>query len=173
MRAAWQFARPAARTPLRGIQISDALAGVPQPASAGPAPTPLRPLAPWTRAKGLQAVPPPQVVPGGQRREAMEAASRRRVACLGPPKSARVLLVGPRRPTPRLRAHRGASVLQCRRLRHPLGVITPRGIRNNSNSNNNNRRQRSNSSRSGDRPASRVAGKSRAPSKCSPFFPRV
>jgi hypothetical protein len=29
---------------------------------------PLWPLAPWTRAKGLQAVPPPQVTPGGRRR---------------------------------------------------------------------------------------------------------
>jgi hypothetical protein len=29
---------------------------------------PLRPPAPWTRAKGLLAVPPPQVAPGGRRK---------------------------------------------------------------------------------------------------------
>jgi hypothetical protein len=32
-----------------------------------PAPLP-RPPTPWTRAKGLQAVPPPQVAPGGRRK---------------------------------------------------------------------------------------------------------
>jgi hypothetical protein len=55
----------------------------------------------------------------------MEATSRQRVACLGPPRSARELLVGPRKLAPRLRARRGVPVLRCRRHRHPLGVITP------------------------------------------------
>jgi hypothetical protein len=68
--------------------------------------------------------------------------------------------VGPRRLAPRPMARRGASVLRSRRHHHHLGVITPRGT----NSSNNN------SSRSGDRLASKVTGKSRAPSKCSPFF---
>jgi hypothetical protein len=88
--------------------------------------------------------------------------------------------VGPRRPAPRPRARRGASVLRhhlhrirrhhnhyhhrSRRRHHHLGVISPRGT---SSSNNN-----SSSTNSG-RPASRVAGKSRAPSECNPFFPLV
>eukprot|EP00267_Zea_mays_P051413 XP_020404359.1 proline-, glutamic acid- and leucine-rich protein 1-like [Zea mays] len=48
----------------RGIRISDALAGGPQ--SAGVAPS--APPAPWTRAKGLQAAPLPQVAQGGRRK---------------------------------------------------------------------------------------------------------
>jgi hypothetical protein len=59
-----------------------------------------------------------------------------------PPRSVRGLLVGPRRPAPRLRARRGASVLRhhhhrvrchhnhhhhrSRRCHHHLGVISPR-----------------------------------------------
>jgi hypothetical protein len=87
--------------------------------------------------------------------------------------------VGPRRPAPRPRACRGVSVLRhhhhrVRRhhnhhhhwshRRHHLGVISSRGT---SSSNNNS------SSNSSGRPASRVAGKSRAPSECNPFFPLV
>jgi hypothetical protein len=50
-----------------GIWISDASAGGHQ--SAGVAPSaPAAPPAPWTRAKELQAVPPPQVAPGGRRK---------------------------------------------------------------------------------------------------------
>jgi hypothetical protein len=88
--------------------------------------------------------------------------------------------VGPRRPTPRPRARRGMSV-RCHhhhrvrrhhnhhhhrsRCRHNhLGVICPKGTSSSSNSNNNN---------NSGRPASSVAGKSRAPSECSPFFPLV
>jgi hypothetical protein len=76
--------------------------------------------------------------------------------------------VGPRRPAPRPMARRGASVLRSRRHHHHLGVITPRDT-SSSNNNNNNSSSRNNS-RSGGRLASRVTGKSRAPSKCSPFF---
>jgi hypothetical protein len=70
-----------------------------------------------------------------------------------PPRSVRGQLAGPRRLTPRPRARRGASVLlhhhhQTRRHRHPTGS----------------------SSRGSERPASRVTGRSRAPSKCSPFL---
>jgi hypothetical protein len=62
------------RNPHRGIQISDALDGGPQSTSVAPsasarashasvaAPTP------WTRAKGLQAAPPPQAAPGCRRK---------------------------------------------------------------------------------------------------------
>jgi hypothetical protein len=66
------------------------------------------------------------------------------------------------------RARRGASVRRhhhhrARRHHHHLGVISPRG----SSSNNNNSSSSSNSS---GRPASKVARKSKAPSKCNPFF---
>jgi hypothetical protein len=94
-----------------------------------------------------------------------------------PPRSARGLLVGPRRLAPRPRVRRGTSVLRhhhhrarchhhhhhrSRRHHHHLVEISPRGT---SSSNNHS----SNNSKSGGRPASRVAGKSRVPSKCSPF----
>jgi hypothetical protein len=54
--------------PHRGIRISDASAGSPQPAGVAPS-VPAAAPAPWTRAKGLQAVPPPQVAPGGSEEE--------------------------------------------------------------------------------------------------------
>jgi hypothetical protein len=41
---------------------------VPSPPVWLAAPIPLWPPAPWTRVKGLQPVPPPQVAPGGRRR---------------------------------------------------------------------------------------------------------
>jgi hypothetical protein len=62
------------RDPHRGIRISDAPAGGPQPvgvAPSAPAAAASAPTAvprPWIRAKGLQAVPPPQVAPGGWRK---------------------------------------------------------------------------------------------------------
>jgi hypothetical protein len=52
----------------RGIRISDASAGGPTSLVWLAAPIPPWPPAPWTRAKGLQAVPLPQVAPGGRRR---------------------------------------------------------------------------------------------------------
>jgi hypothetical protein len=157
------------RDPLRGIRISDALTGGPQPAGAAPSANPAMAPSPLDKGKGAASSASAPGSSGGSEEE-----RRRRLRCAdeslvsNPPRSARELLVGPRRPAPRLRARRGASVLRCHRNRHHLRVITPRGT---SNSHNNNRRQRSNSSRSGDCPASRVAGKSRAPSKCSPSFP--
>jgi hypothetical protein len=107
-------------------------------------------------------------------REATPAAPHRRVICFRPPRSVRGLLVGPRRPAPRPRAHKGALVLRhhhhqvprhhnhhhhrsCRHHHH-LGVISPRGT---STSSNNGSSNSSNSNSSG-RPASRVPGKSRA-----------
>jgi hypothetical protein len=83
--------------------------------------------------------------------------------------------VGPRRPAPRPRARRGALVRrrhhhqvrrhrnhhhgQVRRRHHHMGVTFPKGTTSSNNS-------------SG-RPASRVALKSRAPSKCNPLFVSV
>jgi hypothetical protein len=162
--------------PHHGIRISDAPAGGPK--SVGVAPSALAAApAPWTRAKGLQAVPPPQVVLGVGGREATPTAPHRRVIYLGPSRSVRGLLVGPRRPAPRPRARRGASVLchhhhrvchhhnhhhrRVRRRPHHLGVISPRGTSSSSNDS---------SSNSSGRHASRVVGKSRAPSECNPFF---
>jgi hypothetical protein len=54
---------------------------------------------------------------------------------------------------------RGASVLRSRHHHHYLGVITPRDTSSSSSH-----------SRSGDRLASRVTRRSKAPSECSPFF---
>jgi hypothetical protein len=79
-----------------------------------------------------------------------------------PPRSARGLQAGPRRLAPGPTARRGASVLRSRHHQHHLGVITPRGTSNSNSS--------SSSRRIGDRLASRVTGRSRAPSKCSSFF---
>jgi hypothetical protein len=61
-----------------------------------------------------------------------------------PPRSARGLQVGPRRPAPRPTTRRGASVLRSHRHHHHLGVITPMSASS----------SKSNSSRSGGRLAS-------------------
>jgi hypothetical protein len=88
--------------------------------------------------------------------------------------------MGSRRLAPRPTTRKGASVPRSRRHHHHLGVIT---LRSTTSSNSNNSRRGSNndlsssshsqcgnSSRSCDHLASRVTRKSRAPSKCSPFF---
>jgi hypothetical protein len=137
------------------------------------------PPAPWTRAKGLQAVPLPQVAQGGRKKRGDADC----VALTGHlfwtrPRNVRGPPVGPRRPAPRPRARRGASILchhhhrvrrhhnhhhhRSRRHHHHLGVISPWGTSSSSNN--------SSSSKSSGRPASRVAGRSRAPSECSPLF---
>jgi hypothetical protein len=100
------------------------------------APTLPWPHAPWTRVKGLQAAPPPQVAPGGRRRRGNAGC----VALTGRsfwslPRSARGPHAGLRRRAPRPTARRGASALrsrrhhhhhhQSRRHHHHLGVISP------------------------------------------------
>jgi hypothetical protein len=141
----------------------------PMPALELPPP---RPSAPRTRARGLRVVFPPLVVPGGRR-------ERGGTDCVAPtglsswicplirtsPRSATGQLAGLRRPAPRPRARRGESVLHQyhhqsrRRRRHHLARHRRRG-------------SSINSSRGSGRLASRVAGRSRAPSKCTPFhFP--
>jgi hypothetical protein len=173
------------RDPHHGIRIFDALAGGPQPASAGSRAPSLWPPTPWTRAKGLQVAPPPRVAPGGRRKRGDTGcvALTGRLSWTLPllrtrPKSVIGQLARPRGPAPRLRARRGMSVLRHRHHRirrhhhhhrscchlHHLGVISPRGTSSNNHSSS------SNNNSSG-RPASRVAGRSRAPSKRSPFFP--
>jgi hypothetical protein len=133
------------------------------------------PSAPRTRARGLLAVLPPQVVPGGQRERGgtdcvapTGLSSRIRPLIRTSPRSARGQLAGSRRPAPRPRAHRGVSVLyqhhpQSRRRRnHHLARHRRRGSSINS----------SNNRRGSGRLTSKVAGRSRAPSKCTPFhFP--
>jgi hypothetical protein len=160
------------RDPYRGIQIPVFRPGVPDPLMPAPE-LPPRPSAPRTRARGPRAVLPPRVVPGGRR-------ERGGTDCAAPtglsswirflirtsPRSATGQMAGPRRPAPRPRARRGVSVLlqhhhQTRRRRrhrhhHHLACCRPRG-------------GRTNSSRGSGRPASRVAGRSRAPSKRTPF----
>jgi hypothetical protein len=169
MTAAWRFTRQAVGTPSAGSESPMLRLRVPSPSVWLPTPIPPWPPAPWTRAKGLQAVPPPQVALGGRRRRGDAGC----VALTGhsfrsPPRSARRLQMGPRRPAPRPTARRGALVPRSRHHHHHPGVITPRST----SSSNSNRRGSSSdlSSRSGDLLASRVTGKSRAPSKCSLFF---
>jgi hypothetical protein len=130
------------------------------------------PLAPWTRAKGASSASAPGSS-GGSEEERRRRLRRTDGSLVSePPRSARGLQAGPRRPAPRPMMRRGASVLRFHRRRHHPGVITPRSTSNsNSNSSSNsNSNSSSNSSRSGDHLASRVSGKSKALSKCSPFF---
>jgi hypothetical protein len=176
MRVAWQFARPAAETPTTGSGSPMRRLEAPSLPAWLPAPPPQPP--PWTRARGCRQFLRPRWHRGVGGREAAPTAPRRRVIHLGPPKSVRGLLVGPRRPAPKPRARRGASVLRhhhhrvrrhhnhhhrwVRRLHHHPGAISPRGTSSSSNN--------SSSSKSSGRPASRVAGRSKAPSECSPLF---
>jgi hypothetical protein len=153
--------------PHRGIRISDAPVGGPQPtgvarsANLAVAPSPL------DKGKGATSG---ASAPGSS--EGSEEERRRRMhradgsLISEPPRSVRGLQAGSRRPAPRPTARRGTSFLRSRLHHHHLGVINPRDT---SNSNSNSSRN-SSSSRSSDRLASRVTGRSRAPSKCSPFF---
>jgi hypothetical protein len=168
MRAAWQFARPAVGTPSAGSR-SWCTGWGPQPANGAPSACPAMAPSSMDRGKGPASS---SSAPGGtggseeERRRRLRRADGSLVS--DPPRSVRGLLVGPRRLAPRPRARRGVSVLHHHNHRahrhHHLGVISPGGT-SSSNSNSS-----SNSSKSGGRPASRVAGKSRAPSECSPFF---
>jgi hypothetical protein len=165
------------RDPHCGIRISNAPAGGPQTVGVAPstlaAPPPL-----GQRQRGCRQFFRPGWHWGVRGREAAPTAPHRRVIHLGPPRSVSGLLVGPRKPAPKPRARRGASVRRhhhhrirlhhnhhrrrsrCRRQH--LGMISPRGTTSSSNN--------SSSSRSSGRPASRVAVRSRAPSEWSPFL---
>jgi hypothetical protein len=66
MRAAWQFIRLAVGTPSAGFGSPVYRLGVPSPPVRPLVPVPPWPPAPWTRAKGLRAAPPPQVVLKGK-----------------------------------------------------------------------------------------------------------
>jgi hypothetical protein len=168
------------RDPLHGIWIPGVPAGGPQP--AGPAPNVGPVVAPNPLDKGKGATSGASA-PGSS--EGSEEERRRRLRradgsfISDPPRSVSGLLVGPRKPAPRPRARRGASVRRqhhhrvrrhhnhrrhwsCRRHHH-LGMISPRGT---SSSNNNS----SSNSKSIGRPTSRVAGRFRAPSEWSPFL---
>jgi hypothetical protein len=172
------------RDPHRGNRISDALAGGPQSAGVAPSTPVVAPSAPAVTPRPLdkgKGAAGSSSAPGGT--GGSEEERRRRLRCADgsfisdPPRSVRGLLVGLRRPVPRPRARRGASVLyhhhhrvrrhhnhhhhRVRRHHHHMGVISLRGT---SSSNN------SSSSKSSSRPASRVARRSRAPSECNPFF---
>jgi hypothetical protein len=157
------------RDPLYGIQIHGVLAGGPEPASGAPSAGPAVAPISMDRGKGPASS---SSTPGGaggseeERRCRLHRADGSLVS--DPPRSTRGLLVGPRRLAPRPTARRGALVLRCRHHHHRSNNSS-----NSGNSSSSNRRQHSHSIKSGGHPASRVAGRSRAPSKCSPFFPRV
>jgi hypothetical protein len=179
------------RDPHRGIRISDAPAGGPQSTGVAPSAPPWLPVLPprppplGQGQRGCRQFLRPRWHQGVGGREATPTAPRRQLIYFGPPRSVRGLLVGPRRLAPRPRAHRGVSVLRHHHHRvrhhhnhhhhrshhhhHHLGVISPRVI----SSSNNNSSNNSSSSKSSGRPTFRVAGRSRAPSECSPFFPLV
>jgi hypothetical protein len=98
------------RDPQRGIRIFDALARGPQTVGVAPG-TPVAAPAPWTRAKGLQAVLPSREALGGQRkRGGADCAAPTGHSSRTPPRSVSGLLVGPRKLAPRPRPRRGASV---------------------------------------------------------------
>jgi hypothetical protein len=147
----------------RGIQIFDAPIGGPQPASVACSANPA--VAPSPLYKGKEAASGASA-PGSSWWSKEERRCRLCRAdgslVFEPPRSARGLQVGPRRPASRPTAHRGVLVLRSCRHHHHLGVITPRDTSSSS--------RNSSNSRSGDRLASRVTRRSRAPSKCIPFF---
>jgi hypothetical protein len=141
------------RDPHRRIRISDAPSRGPQHASAAPSANPIVAPSPLDNGKGAASSASAPGGPGGseeERRRRLRRADRSLVS--EPPQKRQ------RRRAPRPTGRRGASVLRSRRHHHHLGVISPRGT---SSSNN--------SSKSGNL-ASRVTGRSRALSKCSPFF---
>jgi hypothetical protein len=164
------------RDPHQGIRIPGVPVGGSQPADAG---SRAPPAAPNSLDKG-KGVAGSSSSPGATGRSEGEKRHRLRRADgsfvsdppldSDPPRSVRGRLAGPWRPAPRPKERRGASVLlhhhhqTCRhRHRHHRQVRRhhPRG----SSSINS-----SSSNRGSERPASRVAGRSRAPSKCAPFY---
>jgi hypothetical protein len=152
------------RVPLRGIRISDAPVGGPQPTGVAPSANPAVAPSPLDKGKGAASSASAPGSSGGSKEERRRRLRRADGSLISEPlKSARGLQVGPRRPAHRPTARRGTSVLRsCCYHNHP-GVVTPRSaISSNSNSSSN--------SRNDGHLASRVTGKSRAPSKCSPFF---
>jgi hypothetical protein len=159
--------------PHRRIWISDAPARDPQPAGVAPSALAMAP-SPLHKGKGAANSASALGGTGGRRKRgnaACVALTGRSFQSL--PRSARGPQARPRRRAPRPTTHRGASVLRShrhqhhhhhhrsRRHHHHLEVISPRGTSS--------IKSTSSSSKSGDL-ASRVTGRSRAPSKCSPFF---
>jgi hypothetical protein len=150
------------RDPHRGIQILGVPAGGSQPTDAGPRVPPAA-LSPLDKGKGAASS---SSAPGGFGRS--EGVRRHRLRRVDgsfvtylpldsePLRSVRGQLAGPRRSAPRPRARRGMSVLH--RHHHLACHRHPRGSSS------------KNSSRGSGRPASRVAGRFRAPSKCSSLF---
>jgi hypothetical protein len=130
---------------------------------------------PRARARELRAVLLPLVVPRGRRERGgtdcvvlTDLSLGTRPLIRASLRSARKQLAGSERPVPRPRACRGASVL-CQhhhQSRHHRRHHHPACHRHRGNSINNN------SSKASGRLASKVVGRSRAPSKCTPsHFP--
>jgi hypothetical protein len=111
------------QNPLRGIRISDAPAGGPQPTGVAPSTNPAVAPSPLDKGKGAASSASAPGSSGGgsdeERRHRLRRADGSLV--LEPPRSARGLQVGPGRPTPRPTARRGASVLRSRHHHHHLG----------------------------------------------------
>lgn len=118
--------RTGGQDPHRRIWISDAPIGGPQPAGVAHSANPTVAPSPLDQGKGAASGASAPCSSGGseeERRCRLRRADRSLVS--EPPRSARGLQVGPRRPAPRPMARRGASVLRSRRHDHHLGVITP------------------------------------------------
>jgi hypothetical protein len=175
MTVAWRFARPAVGTPSAGSRSLMPRLGVPSPSVWLPAPILPWPPAPWTRAKGLQAVPLPQAAPGGWRRIGDAGCVALTGRLFWSPQKRQRATGETEEASSQAHDAQGRVIASIPAPPPPFGGDHPRST----SSNNSSRRGSSssdlsssshNNSRSGDRPASRVTGKSKAPSKCSPFF---
>jgi hypothetical protein len=165
------------RDPHQGIRIPGVPVRGSQPANAGSRALPVAPNSSdkGKGAAGSSSSPGATVRSEGERRHRLRCTDGSFVSDppldSDPTRNVRGRLAGPWRPAHRPRAHRCASVLlhhhhQTRRHRHchhhQVRRRHPRGSSSISSSNR--------SSRGSEHPASRVAGRSRAPSKCAPFY---
>jgi hypothetical protein len=103
------------RDPLRGIRISDAPARGPQPAGAAPSTNPTVAPSPLDKGKGAASSASAPGSSGGSEEERRRRLRRADGSLISePPRSAKGLQVGPRRPAPR-----PTSLLGRRQRRHP------------------------------------------------------
>jgi hypothetical protein len=168
----WWFVRPAAGTPTAGS--GSPMRRLEAPSLPAWLPAPRHSPHPLDKGKGAVGSSSALGGTGGSEEEKRHRLRHADGSFISdPPRSVKGLLVGPRRPAPKPKERRGASVLchhhhrvrrhhnhhhrRVRRHHHHPGAISHRGTTSSS------------SSKSSGRLASRVAGMSRAPSECSPF----
>jgi hypothetical protein len=109
----------------RGIRISDAPVGGPQPTGLARNANPAVAPSPLDKGKGAASGASASGSFGGSEEERRRRLRRTDGSLvLKPPRRTRRLQVGPRRPAPKPTTLRGASVLRSRRHHHHLGVIT-------------------------------------------------